>query len=53
MQSAVRSSKTISILGIYRRLLAENQKPVVPLAIRMVNEIPLAMVDMMKSSNRA
>ena len=31
------------ILGIYRRLLAENQKPVVPLAIRMVNEIPLGM----------
>ena len=31
------------ILGIYRRLLAENDKPVVPLAIRMVNEIPLGM----------
>jgi homoserine kinase len=31
------------ILGIYRRLLAENQRPVVPLAIRMVNEIPLGM----------
>jgi homoserine kinase len=31
------------ILGIYRRLLAENNKPVVPLAIRMVNEIPLGM----------
>jgi homoserine kinase len=31
------------ILGIYRRLLAEKQRPVVPLAIRMVNEIPLGM----------
>ena len=31
------------ILGIYRRLLAENSRPVVPLAIRMVNEIPLGM----------
>jgi homoserine kinase len=31
------------ILGIYRRLLAENQRQVVPLAIRMVNEIPLGM----------
>jgi homoserine kinase len=31
------------ILGIYRRLLAENQRPLVPLAIRMVNEIPLGM----------
>lgn len=31
------------ILGIYRRLLMENQRPVVPLAIRMVNEIPLGM----------
>jgi homoserine kinase len=31
------------ILGIYRRLLAENNRPVVPLAIRMVNEIPLGM----------
>ncbi|HEY1894819.1 MAG TPA: homoserine kinase [Terracidiphilus sp.] len=31
------------ILGIYRRLLAENQRPVVPLAIRMANDIPLGM----------
>jgi homoserine kinase len=31
------------ILGIYRRLLAENQRPVIPLAIRMANEIPLGM----------
>jgi homoserine kinase len=31
------------ILSIYRRLLAENQRPVVPLAIRMMNEIPLGM----------
>jgi homoserine kinase len=31
------------ILEIYRRLLAENQRPVVPLAIRTVNEIPLGM----------
>src|ERR1700757_4508679 len=31
------------ILGIYRRLLVEDQRPVVPLAIRMVNEIPLGM----------
>jgi homoserine kinase len=31
------------ILGIYRRLLEENQRPVVPLAIRMMNEIPLGM----------
>jgi homoserine kinase len=31
------------VLGIYRRLLAENQRPLVPLAIRMVNEIPLGM----------
>jgi len=31
------------ILGIYQRLLAENQRPVVPLAIRMDNEIPLGM----------
>ena len=28
------------ILGLYQRLLRENGKPVVPLAIRMVNEIP-------------
>ena len=31
------------ILGIYRRLLQENQRPVTPLAIRMTNEIPLGM----------
>jgi homoserine kinase len=31
------------ILGIYRRLLTENQRLVVPLAIRMANEIPLGM----------
>jgi homoserine kinase len=31
------------ILGIYRRLLTENHKPVIPLAIRMANEIPLGM----------
>ena len=31
------------ILGIYRRLLEENQRPVTPLAIRMTNEIPLGM----------
>jgi homoserine kinase len=31
------------ILGIYRRLLAENNKAVQPIAIRMVNEIPLGM----------
>lgn len=31
------------ILGIYRTMLGENQRPVVPLAIRMVNEIPLGM----------
>ncbi|MGC9157682.1 MAG: homoserine kinase [Terracidiphilus sp.] len=29
------------ILGIYRNLLETNQRPVVPLAIRMNNEIPL------------
>jgi homoserine kinase len=31
------------ILDLYQRLLRENEKPVVPLAIRMVNEIPLGM----------
>ena len=31
------------ILGIYERLLREHGKPVVPLAIRMANGIPLAM----------
>jgi homoserine kinase len=31
------------ILGIYRRLLEENQLPVTPLAIRMANDIPLGM----------
>jgi len=31
------------ILGIYGRLLAENGRPATPLAIRMVNEIPLGM----------
>jgi homoserine kinase len=31
------------ILGIYRRLLEENQRPVTPLAICMANEIPLGM----------
>jgi homoserine kinase len=31
------------ILGIYERLLQENGKPMVPLAIRMNNEIPLGM----------
>ena len=31
------------ILGIYRRLLEENGKPVTPLAIRMNNEVPLGM----------
>jgi homoserine kinase len=31
------------ILGIYRRLLEENQRPIVPLAIRMDNAIPLGM----------
>lgn len=31
------------ILGIYRRLLKENQRPVTPLAIRINNSIPLAM----------
>lgn len=31
------------ILGIYERLLRENSRPVVPLSIRMVNEIPLGM----------
>jgi homoserine kinase len=31
------------ILGIYRRLLVENGKPVIPLALRMENGIPLGM----------
>ena len=31
------------ILSIYRELLAANGRPIVPLAIRMVNEIPLGM----------
>jgi homoserine kinase len=31
------------LLGIYRRLLAENDKPITPLALRMVNDIPLGM----------
>jgi homoserine kinase len=31
------------IIGIYRRLLAENHKPVIPLALRMENGIPLGM----------
>ncbi len=31
------------ILGVYKRLLGEQGKPVVPLAIRMANGIPLGM----------
>lgn len=31
------------ILGIYRRLLEENGRPVMPIALRMTNEIPLGM----------
>jgi homoserine kinase len=31
------------ILGIYRRLLEENGRSVIPIAVRMVNEIPLGM----------
>lgn len=31
------------VLGIYRRLLEENGRPVTPLAIRMTNAIPLGM----------
>ncbi len=31
------------ILGIYERLVRENGKPILPLAIRMSNEIPLGM----------
>jgi homoserine kinase len=31
------------ILGIYRRLLQENDRPVVPLALQMTNGIPLGM----------
>jgi homoserine kinase len=31
------------ILGIYRRLLEENGRPPIPIAVRMANEIPLGM----------
>jgi len=31
------------ILGIYRRLLEENGRPATPIAVRMVNDIPLGM----------
>ncbi len=31
------------VLGIYRRLLEQNQRPVTPVAIRMNNQIPLGM----------
>src|SRR5579862_6493048 len=31
------------ILGVYQRLLEENKRGVVPLAMRMKNEIPLGM----------
>jgi len=31
------------VLEIYRRLLQQNQRPIVPLAIRMVNDVPLGM----------
>jgi homoserine kinase len=31
------------VLDIYRCLLNENERPIIPLAIRMVNEIPLGM----------
>ena len=31
------------VLGIYRRLLQENGRPEIPIAIRMVNDIPLGM----------
>jgi homoserine kinase len=31
------------ILGIYRRLLEENKRRVIPLAIRMANDVPLGM----------
>ncbi|MGH9605136.1 MAG: homoserine kinase [Terracidiphilus sp.] len=31
------------VLGVYRRLLEEHGRPIVPLAIRMRNEIPLGM----------
>lgn len=31
------------ILGIYQRLLEENGRPVMPIAVRMINEIPLGM----------
>src|SRR6266700_3718908 len=31
------------LLGIYSQLLKENGRPLMPLAIRMVNEVPLGM----------
>lgn len=31
------------VLDLYRRILSDHERPVVPLAIRMVNEIPLGM----------
>lgn len=31
------------VLDLYRKILRENQRPIVPLAIRMFNEIPLGM----------
>ncbi len=31
------------ILGIYERLMRENQRKIIPLALRMVNQIPLGM----------
>ncbi|HEY1983926.1 MAG TPA: homoserine kinase [Terracidiphilus sp.] len=31
------------VLGIYRKILEENCRPIVPLAIRMANDIPLGM----------
>jgi len=31
------------IIGIYRRLLEENGRPITPIAIRMLNDIPLGM----------
>jgi homoserine kinase len=31
------------VLNIYRRLMDENDRPIVPLAIRMVNRVPLGM----------
>lgn len=44
-RDAVRCSRIENnlILGIYQRLLRENGRPVIPLAIRMQNEIPLGM----------